>query len=228
MPEALQAIFFDIGNTLLFPSLARILAPLDPPKVAASRERWHEIERAAKQEFDDLVAHGGQIDHGFWFLFYSQLLESLGVQNNALRDALVEATRISANWCEMRPGTREALQRIGKHYPLGVISNADGRIAQVIESCGIADCFHSITDSGVVGYEKPNPAIFQAALKSMGADASRSLYVGDFYSVDYLGATRAGMKAILFDVSGAYRGRDLPRVESLEQLEAALRNHRQG
>ena len=224
MPEALQAIFFDIGNTLLFPSLARILAPLDPPKVAASRERWHEIERAAKQEFDDLVAHGGQIDHGFWFLFYSQLLESLGVQNNALRDALVEATRISANWCEMRPGTRQALERIAKDYPLGVISNADGRIARVIEDCGIADCFHSITDSGVVGYEKPNPAIFQAALQSMGADAKGSLYVGDFYSVDYLGAIRAGMKAILFDVSGAYRERDLPRVESLEQLEATLRS----
>jgi HAD superfamily hydrolase (TIGR01509 family) len=228
MTSALKAIFFDIGNTLLFPNLARILAPLDPAKIASSREHWHDIERAAKKKFDDLLEHGGQVDHGFWFLFYSELLESLGVQDNALQDALVEATRISANWCEMRPGTRQALERIAKDYPLGVISNADGRIAQVIEGCGIADCFHSITDSGVVGYEKPNPAIFQTALKSMGVDASHSLYVGDFYSVDYLGATRAGMKAILFDVSGAYRGRDLPRVESLEQLEAALRNHRQG
>lgn len=224
MTSELQAIFFDIGNTLLFPNLARILAPLDPPKVAASRERWHEIERAAKTKFDDIITHGGQVDHGFWFLFYSQLLEGLGEQDNALRDALVEATRISANWCEMRPGTRQALERIAKDYPLGVISNADGRIAQVIEDCGIADCFHSITDSGLVGYEKPNPAIFHAALKSMGADARRSLYVGDVYSVDYLGATRAGMKAILFDVSGAYRERDLPRVESLEQLETTLRS----
>jgi HAD superfamily hydrolase (TIGR01509 family) len=228
MTDALQAIFFDIGNTLFFPNLTRILAPLDPPQVAASRERWHEIERAAKKRFDDLVAHGAQVDHGFWFLFYSQLLENLGVQDNAVRDALVEATRISANWCEMLPGTREALERIRRDYRLGVISNADGRIAQVIEGCGIADCFDSITDSGVVGYEKPNPAIFQAALRSMGIDASHSLYVGDFYSVDYLGATRAGMKAILFDVSGAYREGALPRVESLEQLEAALRNHRQG
>jgi HAD superfamily hydrolase (TIGR01509 family) len=228
MTDALEAIFFDIGNTLLFPNLARILAPLDSPQVAASRERWHEIERAAKKRFDDLVAHGAQVDQGFWFLFYSQLLENLGVQDNAVRDALVGATRISANWCEMRPGTREALERIRRDYRLGVISNADGRIAQVIGGCGIADCFDSITDSGVVGYEKPNAAIFHAALKSMGVDANRSLYVGDFYSVDYLGATRAGMKAILFDVSGAYRGRDLPRVESLEQLETNLRNHGPG
>jgi FMN phosphatase YigB (HAD superfamily) len=57
----------------------------------------------------------------------------------------------------------------------------------------------------------------------MQARADESLYVGDMYSVDYLGARNAGMEAVLFDVSGAYRDRQLPRVESLEQLEASLR-----
>jgi FMN phosphatase YigB (HAD superfamily) len=56
----------------------------------------------------------------------------------------------------------------------------------------------------------------------MKAEAQHSLYVGDVYSVDYLGATRAGMRAMLFDVSGAYRGNGLPRVESLEELEGKL------
>ena len=56
----------------------------------------------------------------------------------------------------------------------------------------------------------------------MDAAPEQSLYVGDFYSVDYLGATRAGMQAILFDVSGAYRESGLPRVESLEELENKL------
>ena len=222
MTSELKAVFFDVGNTLLFPDRASILAPLDPSKVTSSLARWHEIERATKKTFDDLIERNGLVDHGFWFLFYSRLLETLGLQDNAIRDSLVEATRISANWCDIRPGTREALHRIRKNYLLGVISNADGRIDRVLAQCGIADCFQSITDSGVVGCEKPNPAIFQAALASIGADPRHSLYVGDVYSVDYLGATRAGMKAILFDVAGAYRGRNLPRVESLEQLEATL------
>jgi FMN phosphatase YigB (HAD superfamily) len=43
--------------------------------------------------------------------------------------------------------------------------------------------------------------------------------VGDVYSVDYVGATYAGMEAVLFDVSGAYLERQEPRVESMEQLE---------
>jgi FMN phosphatase YigB (HAD superfamily) len=56
----------------------------------------------------------------------------------------------------------------------------------------------------------------------MDVAPAESLYVGDVYSVDYLGATRAGMQAMLFDVAGAYRERDLPRVESLEELEQKL------
>ena len=103
-----------------------------------------------------------------------------------------------------------------------MISNADGEIDAVLQRCGIADCFQSITDSGIVGYEKPHPEIFEAALREMKADPGESLYVGDVYSVDYVGASRFGMRAVLFDVSGAYREREFPRVESMADLEAWL------
>jgi FMN phosphatase YigB (HAD superfamily) len=57
----------------------------------------------------------------------------------------------------------------------------------------------------------------------MQADPEESLYVGDVYSVDYLGARNIGMRAVLFDVAGAYRDQGLPRVESLEALEIWLK-----
>jgi putative hydrolase of the HAD superfamily len=222
MPVPLKAIFFDVGNTLLFPDRTNILAPLRQRKLTPSLEQWHAIERRTKKEFDAILQHDGKADHSFWYLFYSHLLQDLGAHDDALRDALVNATRVSANWCDIRPGTRESLQRLRRHYQLAVISNADGRIADVLERCGIADCFLTITDSGLIGYEKPHPAIFEAALRAMDAAPNQSLYVGDMYSVDYLGATRAGMQAILFDVSGAHRESGLPRVESLEELEQKL------
>jgi putative hydrolase of the HAD superfamily len=103
-----------------------------------------------------------------------------------------------------------------------VISNSDGKIAALLERHGIADCFLNMTDSGLVGREKPHPAIFHTALRTMNVAPEESLYVGDLYSVDYLGATGVGMQAILFDVCGAYREMDLPRVESLEELEQKL------
>jgi HAD superfamily hydrolase (TIGR01509 family) len=218
----LKAIFFDVGNTLLFPDRSHILAPLHQRKLTPSLEQWHAIERKTKKEFDEILQHDGRSDHSFWYLFYSHLLDEFGVHDDALRDALVDATRISANWRDIRPGTRETLLRLGRRYPLAVISNADGKIGDVLTRCGIANCFAAITDSGLVGYEKPHPAIFEAALRGMDAVAEQSLYVGDMYSVDYLGATRAGMQAVLFDVSGAYRESGLPRVESLEELEQKM------
>ena len=222
MPAPLKAIFFDVGNTLLFPDREHILAPLRQRNLNPSLEQWHAIERKTKKAFDGILQHDGKADHSFWYLFYSSLLSELGVHDDALRDVLLNATRVSANWCEIRPGTRETLQRLGRRYPLGVISNADGKIADVLERCGIADCFKEIIDSGVVGYEKPHPAIFETAVRSMNVSPEQSLYVGDLYSVDYLGATAAGMQAILFDVAGTYRESGLPRVESLEELEKSV------
>lgn len=141
-----------------------------------------------------------------------------------LREALVKNTQDSANWDQILPGTLESLGRIAKRFRIAVISNADGRIDRVLSRCGIAACFESITDSGIVGVEKPRREIFEAALRGMKAHAEESLYVGDVYSVDFLGARAVGMDAVLFDVAGAYRDRgELPRVDSLEQLENWLR-----
>jgi HAD superfamily hydrolase (TIGR01509 family) len=218
-----KAIFFDVGNTLLFPNRDVILEPLREHAAEPSLALWHSIERRTKKQFDAEM-EGGHADHGFWYLFYTNLLKEMDIDDNSLRDKLVEATRISANWGNIRPGTRESLDRIAKQYRIAVISNADGKISPLLECNGICDCFLTIVDSGIVGYEKPHPAIFEAALRAMNTSAEETLYVGDVHCVDYVGATRAGMQAILFDVCGAYRDSGLPRVESLDGLERILKS----
>lgn len=215
-----RVIFFDVGNTLLFPNRAKMLAPL-PSDRHPTLEQWHSLERRTKKEFDEGM-QSGMVDHGFWWTFHSYLLEALG-EDTSLLDPLVENTQNSANWDQILPGTRDALNRISQNFRIAVISNADGGIERILSRCGIADCFESITDSGIVGVEKPRREIFEAALGKMNARADESLYVGDVYSVDYLGARNAGMQAVLLDVAGAYRDRDLPCVHSLEQLETWLR-----
>ncbi len=184
--------------------------------------QWQALERRTKREFDTGMM-SGNVDHGFWWTFHTYLLQELNALSDPIRDKLVTNTQNSANWDQILPETRQALERIAQEYGIAVISNADGRIDAVLRRCGICDCFASITDSGIVGHEKPHPAIFAAALQQMKAEPAESLYVGDVYSVDYVGATKAGMQAILFDVAGAYRERNLPRVESLTQLEDWLR-----
>jgi HAD superfamily hydrolase (TIGR01509 family) len=215
-------VFFDVGNTLLFPNRDRILAPL-PAEHHPTLERWQAIERRTKQDFDQGMTVG-KADHGFWWTFHTRLLPEANLSDDSLRDELIENTQQSANWDQILPGTRDALERIREDYETAVISNSDGKIDAVLRRCGIADVFASITDSGIVGVEKPHPAIFEAALLAMKAEPAESLYVGDVYSVDYVGAQKAGMQAVLFDVAGAYRERKFPLVESLVELEAWLRS----
>ena len=224
MNSKVKVVFFDVGNTLLFPNRERIHAPLTQRGFTPAAEHLRDLECRTKNRFDGLMVADGAADRSFWGMFYSQLLSEIGLEDDAVRDQLVTGVRNSANWDQIRPGTAEQLHDIGQRYRIAVISNADGGIEDVLDRCGIARCFRTITDSGVVGYEKPHPEIFRQALKSMNAVPEESLYVGDVYSVDYLGATGAGMHAMLMDVAGAYRDKGVPRVESLAELQGVLRN----
>jgi putative hydrolase of the HAD superfamily len=220
-----RVIFFDVGNTLLFPNRSRMLTPLASERHPTLAE-WQARERRTKREFDQSM-QSGKVDHSFWWMFHSSLLEDLG-ENASTRDALlpelVRNTQNSANWDQILPGTCEALKRIGQGFRTAVISNADGKIEQVLSRCGIAGCFESITDSGIIGIEKPRREIFEAAREAMKTRAEESLYIGDVYSVDYVGARDAGMHAVLFDLVSAYTNLDVPRVESLAQFETWLRD----
>jgi FMN phosphatase YigB (HAD superfamily) len=226
MNSRVKVIFFDVGNTLLFPNRERIHAPLVERGFVTDGEHLRDLECRTKNQFDGMMIADGAADHSFWWMFYSQLLSEIGLTDDAdaIRDQLVTGVRNSGNWDTIRPGTAEQLHEIGERYRIAVISNADGRIGDVLHRCGIAHCFRTITDSGLVGYEKPHAEIFRQAMKSMDASPGESLYVGDVYSVDYLGATGAGMQALLMDVPGAYRDKGAPRVESLAELQAVLRD----
>lgn len=218
MSQNLRFVFFDVGNTLLFANRPRILAPLHQRGIVPTEEQLRGLEGEVKNKFDDIVEHGGKADHSFWDMFYARLFEEFELGDEDLRQQLIANTRTSANWDQLRPGTHEALEEIRGKYKTAVISNADGKIAAVLARCGIADGFLTITDSGIVGREKPDPVIFDTAMRSVDAKPEESLYVGDVYSVDYRGASGAGMQAVLFDVAAAYREKGLPRVESLEEL----------
>src|SRR5579859_1024465 len=115
----IKALFFDVGNTLLFPNRKRMLRSLHARDVFPPEELMREVERQTKREFDALLENHASIDHGFWKIYYSRLLHELGIVDDSICADLVARTRISANWCDIRPGTREALKRLSKNYRLG-------------------------------------------------------------------------------------------------------------
>jgi FMN phosphatase YigB (HAD superfamily) len=88
---------------------------------------------------------------------------------------------------------RPALDALGQRYRLGVVSNFYGNLEAVCRSAGLARLFAVMTDSCRVGAEKPDPAIFRAALETLDSTPERTVYIGDSLPRDCEGARRAGM-----------------------------------
>ncbi|MBW4636920.1 MAG: HAD-IA family hydrolase [Gloeocapsa sp. UFS-A4-WI-NPMV-4B04] len=79
---------------------------------------------------------------------------------------------------------------------LGVLSNFDSRLYSVLEALDLSQFFTSITISTEVGAAKPDPKIFEVALKKHNSSAQLALHIGDSWQEDYQGANAAGLKAI--------------------------------
>jgi HAD superfamily hydrolase (TIGR01509 family) len=122
-------------------------------------------------------------------------------------------------WCSTAAGTRETLDRLrAAGLRLGVVSNSDGRVEAALTAAGLRDCFEVVIDSALFGAEKPDPAIFRAALEALGVAPEEALYVGDLYEVDVLGARAAGIEAILLLPETAAAPDGVRRVASLAAL----------
>jgi FMN phosphatase YigB (HAD superfamily) len=71
--------------------------------------------------------------------------------------------------------------------------------------------------SSEVGWEKPHPRIFAAALALVGVPAAEALHVGDNYQQDVVGARQAGMYAVWLRRRGKQTA-DCPVISSLSEL----------
>ena len=114
----------------------------------------------------------------------------------------------SAAW-RLRPGSLEALSALrGRGCLLGVISNFDHRLPEVLHSLEIAGLFGSVTLPGTCRAAKPARRIFETALASLTLARDEACYVGDDATVDLEGARGAGLAA--FDVTSLASLAELP------------------
>lgn len=103
-----------------------------------------------------------------------------------------------------------------------VISNADADVTMVCTHFAFAPLMDLIVTSALVGYEKPDPRTYQAALEPLGIDAARAVHVGDQPNSDVVGAQGVGMRAVLIDRYGRHNGVDVTTVDSLTALADAV------
>jgi len=228
--RAVRALFFDAGNTLLRINYGAIAAELGRHGIHRDPDEVARAEYRARVRLDPHLAPGrsteSQSAGGYYFRY---LLEELEIADPETGRALAE-WRKSYNrpvglWNQADAEAERVLERLrALGLTAGVISNSNGSVRGILEELGLARHLDFILDSAVVGVEKPDPRIFRMALDAAQVGPAEAVYIGDFYSVDVLGARGAGLRAILLDPGNAWGPLDCPVARSLgEAVELALR-----
>ena len=95
------------------------------------------------------------------------------------------------------PGAEELVRYLAKRYPLTVVTNGFVEVQyEKFDKSGLRDCFAHIVLSEEVGYQKPNPRIFEEALRMNGLQAEDVVMIGDSWTSDIQGAINAGIDQI--------------------------------
>jgi putative hydrolase of the HAD superfamily len=222
-PSSVRALLLDAGGVLIKTSFGRVAEALASRGVAVPAERLAAAEPRAKRELDRDPAAGAGTDAARGWQYFDLVLAHAGVARSAATDAALDELRRwharSNLWEDVYDGVRASLARFrSRGLRLAVVSNANGTVAALFDRLELTPFFDAVLDSAVEGVEKPDARFFLLALERLGATPAEAVHVGDFYSVDVVGARAAGIRPVLLDEAGLYPDVDCPRVRSLAEL----------
>ena len=218
-----KAVLFDAAETLfhtrgtvgeIYGEVAREFGSTVPPRV---------IHDSFLRQF----SHSGPLstanEKDWWKDIVHRVFTEVGMVRDfdVFFDQVYNKFRDSGGWM-LYPETRELLQELKlRGLKLGVISNFDSRVYTVMRSLGILTFFDSVTISSETGFAKPDPRIFDAAVRSLGTAPVETLLVGDNLHDDVEAGNRAGLTAILLDRTGRYAS--LHHVQRISTLRDVLK-----
>ncbi|MBZ5566098.1 MAG: HAD family hydrolase [Acidobacteriia bacterium] len=229
----IRAVFFDAGNTLVFPRLEDLARDLTAQGYPATVEDFYAAERAGKQRLDEWLwpqIRKGQVprtvDPYYWAEYLRALMARVQVpeaEQPRLIERVAGGFRDITCWSRVPPATPPFLAALrAQGYTLGVISNSIGTMEEQITRVGLREYFQTVLDSARVGVEKPHPEIFEMTLRLTGVAASEAVFVGDTNATDMGGAQLAGLHGVLMDHCDAYPHVDGLRIKTLPELEKIL------
>ncbi len=220
--SAVGAIFLDFGGVFCIPAHDQVLEAL--ARVGASGEaarldRAHYAGMAALDRSPDS-------EHGAWTNYITAYARTAGVAEERLPAAVEALVAARLRWSRVLPGAVEALRELaGSGVALAIVSNSEGTLEArmrdlAICQVGPGECapVRAVVDSALVGVRKPDPRIFDIALRSVDAPREATVHVGDSIHYDVQGARAAGIRALHLDPYRFCRDRGHEHLAAVEQL----------
>ncbi len=236
LPETIDTVIFDLDGTLrhnepsgiaTFQEFAAELGVPSDSDQRKSAERWLYRYWADSEDLNRDRAHTADDERKFWLIHAARHLQLLGAPDEKLEelaDALVRRMQEEYEFVDHVPSdvpvTLRQLSRLG--YRLGLLSNRHEPLDELVRAIGLDSHFGMTLAAGEVGWWKPDPRIFQFAAQRIGSQPAHTLYVGDNYYADILGARSAGMPAVLVDPGNLFPEADCPIIRRIGELPSLL------
>ena len=231
----LKVIFFDVVGTLIetrdcvggtYSRVAREFGfEAEPRTLQLNFERSFRRQPPLAFPAGMPEAPLAELEKGWWRNLVKAVFDGLGSfpRFDQFFDEIFELFRGREFWRvydDVAPTLAELKRR---RLKLGVVSNFDSRLYDVLRACSLDHFFDSVHISVRAGAAKPDAEIFQAALNHHSIEARHAWHVGDSLREDVEGAMAAGINAILLDRDNRFaENAPAPRITSLEQIAALL------
>jgi putative hydrolase of the HAD superfamily len=207
-----KVVTFDAGNTLIrlsrpvgviYAGVAkRFGADFDPNDLERGfRAAWKTVPRLPD-------APGPRPDDGrtWWREVVLRTLEIAQARVEPFDDffdAVYAEFALPGIW-RLEPGAVDLLQDLSRAgFRLGIISNFDLRLYEILRHVGVLHRFEQIIVSSQVGAEKPSPRIFKEALRRFAVEPAELLHVGDEEKADGDGARALGIQVFILGFAGS-------------------------
>jgi putative hydrolase of the HAD superfamily len=208
----LKVITFDAGNTLIrlsrpvgatYAEVAkRFGADLNPGDLEPGfRAAWKTVPRLPD-------VPGPRPDDGrtWWREVVAHTFATAGAKVEPFDDffdAIYREFALPGIW-RLEPGALELLQDLRTSgFRLGIISNFDLRLREILKHVGALDLFEQIIVSSQVGADKPSPRIFEEALRRFAVEPTELLHVGDDEVADGEGARAIGVQTFILGLAAS-------------------------
>lgn len=220
-----RLLLFDLDDTLCDYAAARALRL----RIAFGLDgAERDLERMIA---DSLAVQPHGVDH------FPALFRRHGVADPAAAEAAMDWYRANRfHGLALFPDAAETLARVRRRRlasgelverRIGVVTNGPADVQRAkVELLGVLDLVDFVLVSGEFGVWKPEPAIFEEALRLGDAEAAEAVFVGDSPEHDMAGARAAGLRSVWMNRTGALwsGGETAPdhEVRGLDELVALL------
>ncbi|MEM1059144.1 MAG: HAD-IA family hydrolase [Verrucomicrobiota bacterium] len=219
MSELPQAIFFDVGGTLIRPAQPVGATYAEVASHYGATLDAERVQREFVNAYTSMQDRAGYPvgcdgdDRGWWGEVVRRSLARESLPETFPRELFFEeayAVFERSDVWRVYPEVEQVLAELRERgHLLYVLSNWDARLHATLRGLGLTPYFERIFASAEHGVAKPDPAYYEVAARAAGVAPHEAMMVGDDEENDYWAPRRAGWQAVIVDRE---KGEDLTKV----------------